>query len=371
MLRRFALFLTLFQSILFLAHFFLFETLRQAFGPFRAQSSLALAVVLAVLSISFLGTSIIAFRFWNLPIRVLYIISAAWLGTFNYLFMAAALWWFVHFAAALASISLSASTLGLALFATALALSLFGVINASVPRLKRISITLKGLPPAWRGRTLVLVSDLHLGHVRAARFARRIVRLINNQHPDLILIAGDLFDGIAIDAHKVALPFRELRAKFGAYFSTGNHETIRNPREFLDAIASVGIRILDKENLDLDGLQLLGVPYLDATHDDHLRSVLAKLEIDRSRASILICHAPDRPAIAEEAGISLQLSGHTHGGQFFPHTWFAYRIYRQFVHGLSRLGDLQIFTSYGAGTWGPPLRVGTYPEIVLIRLESA
>jgi uncharacterized protein len=371
MLRRFALFLTIFQSILFLAHFFLFETLRLAFGPFDSHDSLTIAIVLGILSISFLGSSLLGFRIWNLPVRILYIISAAWLGTFNYLFIAAVLWWLIHLAAGLANISLASPVLGLILFASALAVSLFGLINASIPRIKRINVALNGLPDSWRGRTLALVSDLHLGHVRADGFARRIVRLINYQNPDLIVIAGDLFDGTAIDAHNVTLPLRDLRAKFGSYFATGNHETIRDPRKFLAAIASSGIRILDKENIDLDGLQLIGVPYLDATHDDHLRSVLAKLHIDKSSASILICHAPDRPAIAEEAGISLQLSGHTHGGQFFPHTWFAYRIYRQFLHGLSRLGNLQLFTSYGVGTWGPPLRVGSHPEIVLIRLEQA
>ncbi|MGB6545773.1 MAG: hypothetical protein WBE97_09125, partial [Candidatus Acidiferrales bacterium] len=86
-------------------------------------------------------------------------------------------------------------------------------------------------------------------------------------------------------------------------------------------------------------------------------------------ASVLLLHAPDRLAIAAEEGISLQLSGHTHGGQFLPWTWVTSRIYGKYVHGLQRLGELTIFTTWGAGTWGPPLRVGTKPEIVLITFE--
>src|SRR4029077_8681775 len=112
-----------------------------------------------------------------------------------------------------------------------------------------------------------------------------------------------------------------------------------------------------------------GVPYNHGTHAEHFRSVLAKIAIDPTRASILLTHAPDRPAIAEEPGIGLQLSGHTHLGQFFPFTWITRRIYGQFTYGLSRLGGTQFLTSSGAGTWGPPLRVGSQAEIVQITFE--
>jgi hypothetical protein len=96
-------------------------------------------------------------------------------------------------------------------------------------------------------------------------------------------------------------------------------------------------------------------------------SVLYGLGLDRGRPSILVTHAPDHPQIAEAAGFSLQLSGHTHLGQFIPWSWIARRVYRQFVYGLSRIGKMQVFTSSGAGTWGPPLRLGSNPEIVVLQ----
>ncbi len=99
------------------------------------------------------------------------------------------------------------------------------------------------------------------------------------------------------------------------------------------------------------------------------RAALRATAVDRTRASILLTHAPDRLSITEEEGFSLQLSGHTHGGQFFPFTWITSRLYGKFVYGLQRLGNLLVYTSYGAGTWGPPLRVGTSPEIVLLQFE--
>jgi len=372
-LKRFAVFLSVFQSVLFLAHYFLFETLVFAWGTPDRSLQLKLAIALAVLSICFLAASLLGFRYYNVVVRTLYKVSAVWLGTFSYLFMAACAWWLVYGALSLARIDFSPRALAEVLFGLALATSAYGVVNAGWTRVKRITVGLAGLPESWRGRIIALVSDLHLGNVRNAGFTRRIVRKIVREKPAMVLIAGDLFDGTPVDAERAAAPLAELmqesRVPLGAFFAEGNHEEFSSPAAFLAAIGKTGVRVLDNENVDVDGLQLIGVPYKHATHTEHFRSVLAKMGIDRRRASILLTHAPDRPQVAEEAGISLQVSGHTHRGQYFPFTWITARIYRQFVYGLSRIGSLQVYTSCGAGTWGPPLRVGSQPEIVMIRLE--
>jgi predicted MPP superfamily phosphohydrolase len=111
------------------------------------------------------------------------------------------------------------------------------------------------------------------------------------------------------------------------------------------------------------------VPYRNAVNGSQFASVLRDIGWDRNRASILLIHAPDHPEIAEAAGVSLQLSGHTHLGQYIPWSWMARRVYRQFVYGLSRIGKMQVLTSSGAGTWGPPLRLGSNPEIVMLEFE--
>ena len=153
------------------------------------------------------------------------------------------------------------------------------------------------------------------------------------------------------------------------YFVAGNHEQLGDDSKYLEAIAAAGVRVLTNEKIEVDGLQIVGVPYLHAAHDGQLASVLDGIHFDRDRASILLTHAPDHPEIAEAAGVSLQLSGHTHLGQFIPWSWIARRIYGRFVYGLSRIGKMQVFTSSGAGTWGPPLRLGSNPEIVMLAFE--
>jgi hypothetical protein len=232
-----------------------------------------------------------------------------------------------------------------------------------------VTVKLSNLPASWVGRTAALITDTHLGHVRSWRFMRRIVGMVNRAKPDIVLIAGDVYDGTVADLHKMAAPLAEISAPLGAYFVAGNHEEFSNPRKFVDAISQAGVRVLNNQKVVVNGLQIVGIPYHDSVNDDHFRNTIRHTGLDRSQASILLTHAPDRVKISEEEGFSLQVSGHTHGGQLFPFSWITSRIYGKFVYGLQRLGNLMVYTSYGAGTWGPPLRVGTRPEIVLIRFD--
>src|SRR5262249_49236874 len=116
---------------------------------------------------------------------------------------------------------------------------------------------------------------------------------------------------------------------------------------------------------------IVGVHYRDSVEPERLRSILVNANIAPGVASVLLIHTPDRMQIAEEQGISLQLCGHTHRGQFFPFTFFVSRIYGKFAYGLNRLGNLLVYTSCGVGTWGPPYRLGSSPEIVLIQFEPS
>ena len=255
------------------------------------------------------------------------------------------------------------------LFGLAILATVYGIANAARTRVTRITVNLPNLPDSWRGRTAALVSDLHLGHVRNRRFVERIVAMLAGFRPDVVFIAGDLYDGTAADVDRVAQPFSKLSARFGTYFVAGNHEEFSDHTKYLDAVTRAGMRVLNNERLSVDGLQVVGVHFHDSVHPVHYRAVLQRAAIDPGRASILIVHAPHNLRVAEQEGVSLQLSGHTHGGQFAPYTWIVSRIFGRFAYGLHRLDKMLVYTSCGAGTWGPPLRVGTNPEIVLIRFE--
>jgi hypothetical protein len=367
--RRIARFVVIIQIVLLLAHYFLYQTLIFSSANFRFQDSPWLKLVISLLSVSFIAASLLAFRRTTPFIRMFYRAAAVWLGLLSFLFIAAIASWIIFAIARLSSLAINFHHLVEWLYGAAIAIGLYGVFNASWTRITRATVRLANLPEAWRGRKAALISDVHLGHVRNGSFLRRMVAKILSEEPDAIFIAGDLYDGTAIDAGRAAEPLSKLTAPQGVYFVAGNHEQFGDDGVYLRAIAAAGVRVLTNEKVEADGLQIVGVPFRNATQDAHLASVLDSMSIDRDRASILLTHAPDRPEIAEAAGISLQLSGHTHLGQFIPWSWMARRIYRQFVYGLSRIGKMQVFTSSGAGTWGPPLRLGSNPEIVMLQFE--
>lgn len=367
--RRFVGFIVVIQFVLWLTHYFIYQTFTYQLPANHPTERVWLQVILAVLSISFVTASTLAFSYTSAPVRVFYRASAIWMGLLSFLFMAAVLAWMALAVGTVAHLAFNFHRLVEVLFAAALAVGIYGVFNASWTRITRARVRLANLPEAWRGRKAALLSDVHLGHVRNGSFLRRLIRLILSEEPDAIFIAGDLYDGTAIDAVKAAEPLSQLRAPHGVFFVAGNHEQFGDDSKYLDAVEAAGVRVLRSEKVNVNGLQVVGVPYRDAATNGGLASALRRVSIDRDRASILLTHAPDDPHTAESHGFSLQLSGHTHLGQFIPWSWMARRIYRQFVYGLSRIGKMQVFTSSGAGTWGPPLRLGSNPEIVMLEFE--
>ena len=436
---RLAVFITIVQSIIFAGHLFVYATWAVFWGGIA--SGTAVKIALAVLSISFVSASLLGWYSHNRLVRLYYTVAAFWLGLSSYLMWAAVLCWIGWGVSFVARLGWAPPHIADVLFGVAVLTAIYGVINAAWLRVVRINVQLPNLPEQWRGRTAALVTDTHLGHIRNGRFVRRVVRKLTSLKPDVVFLAGDVYDGTAADFEKLAEPWAELIASLsdseaagaelhrgraetrrgiksqshhgetearrrtrvgfsrtdagshdstrdgrlqaeqsatavledegflGVYYILGNHEEFYSHAEFLPPLESAGVRFLNNEKVDLDGLQLVGVHYRDAVAEDRYRQVLRRIGIDRNRASILLLHAPVRLAVAEEEGISLQLSGHTHGGQFFPYTLIAKRVWGKFIHGLEQLGNLQVFTSYGAGTWGPPMRVGTRPEIVLIRFQ--
>ncbi len=362
--------ISLIEIILLLAHWFLFHTWIAFWDAPSAAAILALRVALLVLAFSFVAAALLSFRFSNPLVVLIYKFAAVWLGFLNYFFWAACLSWLTWYAwlavGQSADPAVRRPMIAGVLWALALLVGLYGLINARWIRVRRIAIRLPGLPESWRGRRAVLMSDLHLGNINGARFSRRLVDLATGLQPDIVFIPGDMFDGTMADLDKLAAPFKDLSPPFGVYFSSGNHEEFAGKEHYLEAATRAGMRVLNNESVTVDGLRIAGVPNGDSHNPIRLRATLEGLRLNQGEASILLNHMPSRLPIVERAGVSLQLSGHTHVGQLFPFNWLTRRVFGRFTYGLQSFGALQVFTSSGAGTWGPPMRVGTHPEIVLL-----
>jgi predicted MPP superfamily phosphohydrolase len=357
------------QSFLFLVHIAIYATWIFFAGAPDSSRVVELRIALAILSVSFVAASLLAHQYFNPLVRAAYTVASVWLGLVNFFFLAACTSWIVYGLPLLFGAHLEKRAVAAVCFGLGLLLGICAIVNAAWTRVVRVAVKLPNLPAAWRGRTAALVSDLHLGHVRNTGFLRRIVRKLSQLHPDILFIPGDMYDGTAVNLDRLAKPWTEFSAPLGAYFVAGNHEQFTSPTRFLDAVRQSGIRVLENEKIVIDGLQIVGVHDHDSTNVERFRSILRQAALDPNAASILLVHNPHRLPVAAEAGISLQLSGHTHRGQFFPFTAIVSRIYGKFAYGLNRFDDLAVYTSCGAGTWGPPMRLGSNPEIVLIQFE--
>ena len=358
-----AVFVTTVQLILLLAHYFVYRT--WVFFATARQGNAAIRISFVLLSLSFVSASVLSHRYNNAVVRTYYKIAAVWLGFLNCFFLAACFCWILYLALLIMGFSPSHRGIGDFSFTLAGVVAVYGFVRAQYVRVKRIPIKLSNLPEAWRGRVAAHLSDTHLGHIRGRAFLGRMVRILQRVAPDVVFITGDLYDGSKVDAKDLVSPWRELEVPWGTYFVTGNHEEFTDAGEYLAAVRQVGIQVLDNQTHALEGMEIIGVRYRDSAKPARFRAILETATPNAKRAAILLSHAPYGVTLAAQWGISLQLSGHTHAGQIFPFTYFTRRLFGDYTHGLSRLSDLLVYTSSGAGTWGPPMRLGAPPEIVL------
>ena len=258
-------------------------------------------------------------------------------------------------------------------------ITLWGFANARrTARIAQVDVQLADLPPALEGFSIAQVSDVHVGPTIRRPFVEAIVDAVNALHADMVAITGDLVDGSVAELAPHVAPLAELRSREGTFFVTGNHEYYSGASAWVRELRRLGIRVLENEHVLLQRgdatIVLGGVTDFSAGHFDPSRESDARAAIAGSPPDaalrILLAHQPRSAAAAEAAGFDLQLSGHTHGGQFFP--WnFLVRLQQPFTAGLHRWRRMWVYTSRGTGYWGPPKRFGAPSEITLIRLLRA
>ncbi|MBK7092220.1 MAG: metallophosphoesterase [bacterium] len=333
-------------------------------GPLRK----VLLGAMLPLAFSFIITSMLVHTHENVITRFFYIISAGWLGIFLYLTMATVVCWVVFLVVKAIGVNVSAVWLTAPIYFVALLFSLYGFWNAANPVLKNVTVNIENLPERWKGRTIVQASDIHLGAINRSGFAQQVVNLINSANPDVVVITGDLFDGAGEDLSHLVEPLNQIQAPLGVYFITGNHETYVGLQKSFDALQSTKVRMLRDEIVDLDGVQLVGIDYLTIGSPEKLDSIVA--QINPAQPSVVLFHEPRFVEVMKKAGVNLQLAGHTHRGQMWPFNYITKRVYNGLDYGLYTDGSYNLYTSCGAGTWGPPLRSGNRPEVVGITLQQ-
>lgn len=357
-------------SLLFASHFFVYWSLGHFFQIVNPGINAALAVVIIILAFSFVASSLLAHWRENVFTRMYYYASGVWLGLLANLLVTLISAWVIIALCDVFNIKINQGLLGTLAIIAAVVYTVWGVLNARHPRIKEITVTIDNLPEAWRGKTAVHISDIHLGHVHNSRFLGLVVDKINTQKPSIVFITGDLFDGMdgKLDAH--IEPLDRIQAEWGTYFINGNHETYFGVAKATALLAKTKVKILNDESVDVQGMKIVGLNYAERWENrDLARIIREKIQLRPEDPSILLYHSPDQIEEIKETGINLFLAGHTHRGQMFPFNYITKLIFRGYDYGLHVDGAYSLYTTSGVGTWGPPMRTGNKPEIVVIKFQ--
>lgn len=263
----------------------------------------------------------------------------------------------------------------LGVLAAAVLVTAIGFVGARrTAAVKRVSIPIAGLPAALDGLTIVQLSDIHVGPTIKRPYIERIVRAVNALDADLVAVTGDVVDGSVKRLREHTAPLGQMRSRHGTFLVTGNHEYYAGAHAWIDEFRRIGLTVLLNEHVLIERGGARGAGGRDRLHgggfDPAHRSDPAQALAGAPRdvgTKILLAHQPRSAEAANRAGFTVQLSGHTHGGQFLPWPPFV-RLQQPVIGGLNRFGDMWLYTSRGTGYWGPPNRFGVPSEITLIRL---
>lgn len=278
------------------------------------------------------------------------------------------------------------TTTAVALPGLALLVTVLGFWNARrTAAVVLVDVPIANLPEALHGFTVAQISDIHVGPTIKTQYLQRIVDRVNGLNANMVAITGDLVDGsVAELGHHVA-PLAQLRSTHGSFFVTGNHEYYSGAHSWIDALRAMGIQVLMNEHVQLQhsidtqdpepalmvvaGVADYSAHHFDEAHRSDPHKAIANAP-EHAVFKLLLAHQPRSAAAAAKAGFDLQLSGHTHGGQFWPWNMFV-PLQQPFTAGLHKLEALWVYTSRGTGYWGPPKRFGAPSEITHLRLVRA
>ncbi len=364
------LFFALSAIFLFAGHFFAYSFLIRFFSISSFNGKLITASIIAIFFLGVLASSYLIHIIDNIFTRSAYIIFASWLGVLVNFALMVVLVFVLKNVLSLFDFNLASIYLQLIFVVGLIFLSLLGFYQAFSPVVRSYEVEIKDLPEYWEGKTIVHLSDIHLGPVYRENFLSRIVSKVNSLEPEAVFISGDFFDGMESDFSWLNKPLSDFKAPKGIYYGFGNHDLYLGFDYVLKLMTDKNLVVLDNKLVEVEGLQIIGVNY-SFNNDFNLEAEIIKQSgYSEAKPSVLVFHAPTNIDLAKKAGIDLQLSGHTHDGQLFPFNFPARWIHKGYGYGLFKEGDFNLVVSSGVGTWGPPMRTSARSEIIKIVLRK-
>ncbi len=360
--------------------------------PMQAGTFESVVLLLIIInSSSFIFSNILLRKYPSKISNFIYKISAIWLG-FLYLFFLAFI-----FSKIYQNIFFNFNINNILYFyCAAILISLYGLYNSKKIRIVNRDILIKNLPSTWENKKSAFITDTHYGPIHSENDARKVVNIINEVNKkeiesgnrsglSFLFHTGDFYDGPKMDWAKPANEYKKLDTNIKKYFVSGNHEEYAQSGDtdhnVVKCIQDAGFIIADGKVFDEDGVNIIGINYKRGEEGDaevvkkvfenlETRNSISENNIKIKKPSIVLKHVPTNTKILADYESDLVLCGHTHNGQMFPFNFLTKYIYKGFNYGLKYEGDTQVYTSSGVGSWGPPQRLGTKSEIVVLTFKS-
>lgn len=328
-----------------------------------------LLVLSLILPIVFIVSMIYGYKHYSIINSFINTISSVWIGFVIYALIASLIVFILIMLNTHLNLQIPVNLISKILISLVFIIIIYGIWNSQKIRVVHLEINSPALSQNWQGKKIVIISDVHLGQIRGEKFFQKIIKKINKENPDVVFILGDLIDGASFPYEKWLSQMSLSRPQFGNIYVEGNHEKYNQEYDkFKSSIPDSIINISDKK-IEINNTQIIGIDYKQEETENDIKSKLELLKYNKDKPSIVLIHDPKNVKVLADEGVNLVLSGHTHGGQFFPFTILVNLIYKNYTHGITQTENTTSITSYGIGTSILPLRIGTVPEIIVLTIK--
>ena len=361
----------IFVAIVSLITLIMFAFVYISASYFLGVDNIIFLAVMLGLSFSFIISNSLVNDYPSSISNKIYHLSCIINGTVFYLFLANIFLWVLNIFNSYFPFNLNLYNISLLAYIFVVILNIYGLYNANNIKIKKVIIQIKNLPDIWLDKTAAFISDTHYGAIYNKSSATKLVKIINKINPDFLFHTGDFFDGPEMDWNSAAGEYKNINIKTKKYFVSGNHDeyaekSIGNAEPVLSAIKNAGFTIIDGKLIAEDGVQIIGVEYARSESVEKIKDNFNRNKYDNNKPSIILKHVPLSTDVISELGADLMLCGHTHNGQIFPFNFLTKKIYKGYNFRLKYNKNLAVYTTSGIGSWGPPQRIGTVSELVVI-----
>ncbi len=366
---RFLIFSAILLFIIFASEYIAYASLHHAeiIKSVRAETILMIFGIL--FPIIFIISVLYSYKNYSLFNSWVNEISSIWLGIMTYVLIASLIIFIIIIANNYFVLQMPIKIITSVLMLIIIYLIVNGIMTANNPRIVNLEINSIDLKKNWSDKKMAIISDVHLGSIKNKNFLKKIIGKIEKENVDVVFILGDLIDGSSFPYKDWLSEFSVLKPQFGILYVEGNHEKYSKEYDYFKSqIPSEIINITNKKNI-INNTQIIGIDYKDDESPDDINNELKNLEYNKNQPSIILKHEPKNIKELSKNEVSLVLSGHTHGGQFFPFTIAVKKRYKEYAKGLNYTNNTASFTTIGVGSAIANIRIGANPEIIILKIK--